>query len=56
MKKGMKAEDLPGMTGSFVDVRDVATAHIECLLQEKAGGQRFLTTVGVRPLSSYCTF
>ncbi|KAG8923398.1 methylglyoxal reductase (NADPH-dependent) gre2 [Tulasnella sp. 418] len=35
--------------GNYVDVRDVADAHVQAILQEKAGGERFL--VGVAP---YC--
>ncbi|GAA6062179.1 hypothetical protein JCM10212_001343 [Sporobolomyces blumeae] len=30
--------------GSFVDVRDVAKVHVECLKVEQAGGERFLVS------------
>lgn len=36
------AEDAQTGFGSFVDVRDVAKIHVESLLNEKAGNQRFL--------------
>ncbi|BGP43138.1 hypothetical protein JCM10449v2_007162 [Rhodotorula kratochvilovae] len=39
-KKG--AEDAQNGFGSFVDVRDVALIHVESLLNEKAGNERFL--------------
>ncbi|TPX68416.1 hypothetical protein SpCBS45565_g03123 [Spizellomyces sp. 'palustris'] len=32
---------------AFVDVRDVAKAHVEALVRPEAGGQRFLTAAGV---------
>lgn len=34
-------EKLVESKGSWVDVRDVAAIHVEALLQEKAGGERF---------------
>lgn len=33
--------DLPAPSGSVVDVRDAAQAHVEALLRADAGGQRF---------------
>ncbi|BGP57958.1 hypothetical protein JCM8202_002143 [Rhodotorula sphaerocarpa] len=36
------AEDAQTGFGSFVDVRDVAKIHVESLLNDKAGNQRFL--------------
>lgn len=36
------AEDAQAGFGSFVDVRDVAKIHVESLLVEEAGNQRFL--------------
>ncbi|PWN50492.1 NAD(P)-binding protein [Violaceomyces palustris] len=39
---GSKSDgDLPGPAGCFVDVRDVAWAHVESLSNQEAGGQRF---------------
>jgi len=35
-------EELTAPMGSWVDVRDVATLHVEALLKEEAGGERFL--------------
>ncbi|KAG8959164.1 methylglyoxal reductase (NADPH-dependent) gre2 [Tulasnella sp. 419] len=35
--------------GNYVDVRDVADAHVQAILQEKAGGERFLVGVGEKP-------
>lgn len=36
------AEDAQAGFGSFVDVRDVAKIHVESLLNDKAGNERFL--------------
>ncbi|GAA6001609.1 SDR family oxidoreductase [Rhodotorula paludigena] len=36
------ADDAQVGFGSFVDVRDVALVHVESLLREEAGGERFL--------------
>lgn len=39
-------EELSGVQGSFVDVRDVARAHVRALEVEGAGGQRIITSAG----------
>lgn len=39
-------EDLLKPAGNCVDVRDVAYGHVECLLREEAGGQRYGTSLG----------
>jgi nucleoside-diphosphate-sugar epimerase len=33
-------------TGTYIDVRDVAWAHVEALKKQEAGGQRFLLSAG----------
>ncbi|WRT68381.1 uncharacterized protein IL334_005357 [Kwoniella shivajii] len=44
---GQKSEsDLPGPMGSWVDVKDVANAHIRALEVPEAAGNRFLTSAG----------
>lgn len=39
-------EDLLAPSGAFVDVRDVAYAHVESLVRSEAGGNRFLLSRG----------
>jgi len=39
-------EQLLSQGGNFVDVRDVAAAHVRALEVEKAGGERFITAAG----------
>ena len=42
---GAKTEaDLPGSLGNWVDVREVAYAHVKALTLPEAGGERFLTS------------
>lgn len=49
MLGNLKKEDLPGPAGSYVHVTDVAEAHVEALLREEAGGQRYLLADRVCP-------
>ncbi|PWZ00415.1 NAD(P)-binding protein [Testicularia cyperi] len=41
-----KDDDLLKPAGNCVDVRDVAYGHVEALVREEAGGQRFATSLG----------
>jgi nucleoside-diphosphate-sugar epimerase len=38
--------DPSAATGDYIDVRDLAWAHVEALKKQEAGGQRFLLTAG----------
>lgn len=42
----MKAQIAPSGTFLWVDVRDVALAHVRAIEVEEAGGQRFFVTAG----------
>ncbi|GJE86762.1 NAD dependent epimerase/dehydratase family protein [Phanerochaete sordida] len=45
--KGDKTkEQLTTISGAWVDVRDVATAHVRALQKEAAGGERIITSAG----------
>jgi nucleoside-diphosphate-sugar epimerase len=45
--RGEKSEnDLSAYVGNWIDVRDVAEAHVQVLIQEHAGGQRWGPSVG----------
>jgi len=44
------ADDAQGGFGSFVDVRDVAHLHVESLVKEDAGNERFLVATGALPV------
>ncbi|KAG8853840.1 methylglyoxal reductase (NADPH-dependent) gre2 [Tulasnella sp. 330] len=46
MQPGKTEEDLLAHSGCWVDVRDVALIHALSLSNEKAGGERFLTSSG----------
>jgi nucleoside-diphosphate-sugar epimerase len=43
---GKKEEELSNPGGSFVDVRNVAQAHVQALLRAEAGNQRFVVSSG----------
>lgn len=45
-KGGKKESDLPGPGGNWVDVREVALAHVKALTLPEAGGERFLVSAG----------
>jgi len=52
---GQKTEkDLPGPGGNFIDVRDVAKAHVRALEVEEAGGERFIVGNGPFSGNDYC--
>lgn len=40
------AEELSNPRGSWVDVREVASAQVEAIENERAGGERFIVSVG----------
>lgn len=48
------AEDLPGGGGNYIDVRDVAKAHVRALEVEEASGQRFICGNGPFSANDYC--
>ncbi|WVQ82612.1 hypothetical protein IAT38_004743 [Cryptococcus sp. DSM 104549] len=43
---GKTEKDLPGPLGNFVNVKDVALAHVLALTTPAASGQRFITSAG----------
>lgn len=48
-------EELSSFQGSFVDVRDVARAHVRALEVKEAGGQRIITSGGEFVWQDWCT-
>lgn len=42
----MTAEQLAAPAGEWIDVRDIALAHVLALEKEAASGQRFITSTG----------
>ena len=46
---------LTGVQEAWIDVRDVAMAHINAIEQEKAGGERFIITSGSFTYQDFCT-
>lgn len=50
------ADTLAEVAGSWVDVRDVALAHVLALEKEEAGGERFLTSAGPWSRQEICEF
>lgn len=48
-------EELAGVQGSFVDVRDVARAHVRALEVGKAGGERVIVSAGEFIWQDWCT-
>jgi len=47
IKEEKPKDQLTVYSANWVDVRDVATAHVECLTQEKAGGNRWIVAEGM---------
>ncbi|RSH88686.1 methylglyoxal reductase (NADPH-dependent) gre2 [Saitozyma podzolica] len=52
---GKKSEsDLPGKAGNWINVKDVALAHVRALDVPEASGQRFITSQGPFAGQDYC--
>jgi len=49
-----KESDLPAQGGNWVNVHDVALAHVRALTVEEAGAQRFITGNGAFSGQDYC--
>ncbi|KAK4688593.1 phosphate transporter, partial [Tremellales sp. Uapishka_1] len=49
-----KESDLPALLGNFVNVKDVAMAHVKALVVPEAGGERFITGNGAFAGQDYC--
>jgi len=49
-----KQEELPAPAGTYVDVRDVALAHVRALMVPEAGGHRFICSPSAISGNDYC--
>lgn len=56
LSKTKSPEDLKGVAGGWVDVRDVALGHARALEVPEAGGQRFILSGGMFVWQDWCTY
>ncbi|UKZ95801.1 uncharacterized protein TrAFT101_010614 [Trichoderma asperellum] len=54
LMNGSRTEVPPTSTWAIVDVRDVALAHKIAYYKHEAGGQRYLTTLGIFSFQQIC--
>ena len=54
LTKTKTPEQLAGVQGGWVDVRDVAEGHVRALEVPEAGGQRFILSSGMFVWQDWC--
>jgi nucleoside-diphosphate-sugar epimerase len=54
VKGAKKDEELSDSAGSWIDVRDVAQAHLRAIQVENAGGSRYIISAGMPEVFRFC--